>query len=702
MPRFAILRPKGLVTMAGVTLGVAAMLGARPQQIDPTQVDRVTARLVAELIQHAHLAKPEIDDTLSEKWHALYIEALDPQKLYFLKGDVAEFEAARKELDDQIRKGDLSFAKSVFERYVQRRKERLAFIEKTLDAPIDFTVDEVYVDDPDQLDFPVDEAEADERWRKELKYQVLVLKLNDEKPEEATRRLRIRYRDNNRVFEKFDTSELLEVYLTSMARAIDPHSDYMNWKSLEDMTQQTLHLSLEGIGATLGIEDGVPVIKGIVPGGAADKDGRLHNEDKIIAVEKEDGTLLEFSEMKISDVVRHIRGPRGTKVKLIVQPTGTKERKTFEITREKIELADQRAQSEIIEAKAADGRTVKVGVIDLSSFYGDTAAVRAAIQRGDENAISATFDVKRVLNDFKKQGVECVLLDLRKNGGGLLLEAISLSGLFIDKGPVVRVRDGEGVIPYDDEEAGTAWDGPLAVLISKYSASASEIFAGVIKDYNRGLIIGDSSTYGKGTVQSVIELNRYILQQEGAPNLGALKLTIQQFYRANGMSTQVKGVSPDLKLPSIIDHIERLSEADQDNALKFDQIDPLEHDHYGQVPADLVAQLDTRSAERRSADEKFQKQARSIAKLLERQKRHQIPLKEEAFLAEFADEEKESAELNELKDETTASAKKKEHVWNRESFYNNEVMAIIADYVTLGEKTLAAHPVPGGPGQPKN
>lgn len=701
MPRLSFMRPKGLITAAGVVLGVTALVGAQSQSRDPKQVDRVTAQLVADLIQQAHLSKPEINDSISEKWYALYLRALDPQKLYFQKGDIEEFDKSKDDLDDEIRSGDISFARAVFDRYLERRRERLKTVMDLLDKPMDFTIAETYVDDPEKLDYPANAEEALERWRKELKYQLLVFKLNDEKPEESLRRLKVRFRDNNRVFEKFDTTELLEVYLTAMANAIDPHSSYMNWKNLEDMTQTTLQLSLEGIGATLGMEDGIPVIKGLVPGGAADKDGRLHVEDKILAIKKDDGQVVDFAEMKISDVVRYIRGPRGTKVSLVVQPSGTKERKDYEITREKIELADQRAQSEIIETTSPDGQKVKVGVIDLTSFYGNTAEVREAIRRGDENAISATWDVKKVLNDFKKQGVDCVLLDLRRNGGGLLLEAISLSGLFIDKGPVVRVRDAEGVLPYDDEEAGTAWDGPMAVLISKYSASASEIFAGVIKDYNRGLIIGDSSTFGKGTVQSVIELNRYFLPKDGAPDLGALKLTIQQFYRANGMSTQVKGVSPDLKLPSIVDNIDELSEADQDNALAFDQIEALEHDHYGRVPSDLVSQLDSRSAERRKGSEKFQKQETSIQKLLARQQRHEIPLEEKAFMAEFKNEEKANEELDELKEENAAAPKKKEHVWNRDSFYNQEVMNILTDYITLGSKVLAAHPIPGSPA-PKN
>ena len=389
-------------------------------------------------------------------------------------------------------------------------------------------------------------------------------------------------------------------------------------------------------------------------------------------------------------MVRKIRGPRDTVVKLIVQPAGTKERETYEITREKIELADQHAKGEIVETAAADGTPIKVGVIDLPSFYGDTAAVR----RGEANAVSATFDCKTLLDEFKEQGVDCVLIDLRGNGGGLLLEAISLSGLFIDSGPVVRVRDADGVLPYDDEDAGTAYDGPLAVLISHTSASASEIFAGVIKDYGRGLLIGDSSTFGKGTVQSIIDLNNWLRNPDGFPNLGALRLTIQQFYRANGMSTQVRGVVPDVHIPSIADHIEKLGEGEMDNALAFDKIDGLPHDHYNRVPDDLVAQLDDRSISRREASEKFQKQATAIAKFVARQNRHELPLNKEKFIAEFKEEKDEEVEklMEEPAGLVDAHAEDGK-LFDLESFYNAEVLQIVADYITLGSKIVAAAPV---------
>ena len=308
--------------------------------------------------------------------------------------------------------------------------------------------------------------------------------------------------DRNRMLHQFDSSELLEYYLSSLTETFDPHSSYLNQKDLEDLLNQSLHLSLEGIGASLRSEDGYAVVQEVVPGMAADKDGRLQPEDKIIGIQKENGEEIDLVEKKLNDVVRYIRGPRGTKVRLIVQPDGTKDRRIYELTRERIELKEQHAKGKILEAKAPDGQTYKIGVINLPAFYGDTMAML----RGDPDAVSATADCKKLLEDFRKAGVDAVVMDLRGNGGGLLEEAKTLSGLFIDTGPVVQVKEVLGVKHLDDEEEGMAWNGPLVVLIDKASASASEIFAGVIKDYGRGLIIGDSSTFGKGTVQSIVPI----------------------------------------------------------------------------------------------------------------------------------------------------------------------------------------------------
>jgi carboxyl-terminal processing protease len=422
---------------------------------------------------------------------------------------------------------------------------------------------------------------------------------------------------------------------------------------------------------------------------AADKDGRLQVDDKIIGIQKADGTEIDLVEKKLSDVVRHIRGPRGTKVRLVVQPNGTKEKKVYELTRQKIELVEDHAKGQVIEAKGSMEKPLKIGVISLPAFYGDTRA----LLKGDPDAVSATEDCRKLIRGFKQQGVDCVMVDLRGNGGGLLSEAITLSGLFIDEGPVVQVRDASGVRHLDDDDAGTAWDGPLVVLIDHFSASASEIFAGVIKDYARGLIIGDSSTFGKGTVQQIVDLDDAVLGKDH-PKLGALKLTIQQFYRANGESTQVKGVTPHIHIPSLQDQAD-FGEGKMDNALKFDQVASRKHDMYNRVPSDLVATLETRSWDRRKADPKFQKRDERIKKYAERKARHTISLNEAKFRSEFVGDDDDGRDENKSKAKDKRKRFHERAAWESD-YYNDEVVRIVADYLTLGSKALVSAPVRAG------
>jgi len=677
MPRSAF-RPLSLLAMV---LLVAAVIGA--QAPVPKPADQITAGVVVQLLEKRHMAKPTIDDEVAKKWCKNFLKELDPQKTYFEKSDVAEFSAQATTLDDSIREGNLDFPRAVFARFQQRADERFAAVNALLEEKPDFNADESMGDDPDLYDYPANAADARERWRKKVKLELLELKVAQKiEGEEAVKKLKVRYKDRNRVIHQFDMGDLLEVYLSSLTRVFDPHSSYMSAKTMEDMVGQQLHLSLEGIGASLGPEDGYAVVKEIVPGAAADKDGRLQPEDKIVAIQKDDGTEIDLVEKKLNDVVRFIRGPRGTKVRLVVEPAGTKDRKVYELTRQKIELTEQHAKGQVIEAKGEKDKPLKIGVISLPAFYGDTAA----LLKGDADAVSATEDCRKLIAGFKTQKVDAVMVDLRGNGGGLLNEAISLSGLFINEGPVVQVKNAEGVRHLDDDDQGTAWDGPLVVLIDHGSASASEIFAGVIKDYSCGLIIGDSSTFGKGTVQQIDPINEH-LRSKDYPNLGALKLTIQQFYRANGESTQVKGVPPHIHIPSLRDQLD-FGEGKMDNALKFDKVEAQPHDVYNRVPPDLLAALETRSFDRRKADPKFSKQEQRIQRYAERKARHSIALNEAKFRGEYVNEdEAEKLEEDKAKDK---AKKKKYHeraAWEPD-YYNDEVVRIVADYLTLGGKSL--------------
>ncbi len=482
------------------------------------------------------------------------------------------------------------------------------------------------------------------------------------------------------------TRDLLEFYLSSLSRTFDPHTTYMSKDSLEDLIQQSLQLSLTGIGASLQSEDGYRRRQGVDPG----RPSRQRRSDRARGQDPRDrergwDRVTDFVEQRLRDVVKHIRGEANTHVRLIIQPHDTKEKKVYDIVRQKVELSESHAKGQIIETKA-DGKTVKVGVINLPAFYGDTQAVA----KGEVDAVSCTNDCKKLIEGFKAKGVDAVMLDLRGNGGGLLNEAISLSGLFIDKGPVVQVKDVNGVKHLDDDEEGTAWEGPFVLLIDRHSASASEIFAGVIKDYGRGLIIGDVSTFGKGTVQSIQPISESLFRRANVPSMGALKLTIQQFYRVNGDSTQIRGVEPDIHIPSLFDQDE-FGEGKMDNALKFDHVEERPHDQYNRVPADLTARLIDRSEKRRIESEKFQKREAAIKKIIESKARHSISLNEAKFRAETVSED-------ENKDEAKTKMKgpKKrlaDHPAWEPNYYNDEILNIVGDYLTLGRKVLASTPV---------
>jgi carboxyl-terminal processing protease len=683
MPRIAF-RPLVLIAILAL---MAVIVGA--QAPTPQPEDQETAREVVDLVEKNHMAHPQINDDIAVKWCENFIKRLDPQKYHFLKSDVVEFRKEAKTLDDQIRKGNIDFARTVFDRFLERSDERFKTELELLDQKFDFTQDESINDDPEKIDFPADKAEADARLRKKVKLDLLISKVvEDLNQADSVKKWKIRYKDRNRMLHQFDSSELLEYYLSSLTETFDPHSSYLNQKDLEDLLNQSLHLSLEGIGASLRSEDGYAVVQEVVPGMAADKDGRLQPEDKIVGIQKDNGEEVDLVEKKLNDVVRYIRGPRGTKVRLIVQPDGTKDRRVYELTRERIELKEQHAKGKILEAKASDGRAFKIGVINLPAFYGDTMAML----RGDPDAVSATADCQKLLEDFRKAGVDAVVMDLRGNGGGLLEEAKTLSGLFIDTGPVVQVKEVLGVKHLDDEIEGMAWNGPLVVLIDKASASASEIFAGVIKDYGRGLIIGDSSTFGKGTVQSIVPIQDHRSRRAfggGPATRGALKLTIQQFFRANGDSTQINGVAPHIHIPSMLDHRD-FGEGKMDNAVRFERVEALPHDQYHGVPDDLVTALDKRSEDRRKADPKFKKLDEQIKKFVERKARHSISLNEAKFRAEYVpdDGEEKAADEKAKKDRKKKKYVERE-IWPAD-FYNDEVMRIVTDYLSLGSKILSA------------
>jgi carboxyl-terminal processing protease len=652
--------------------------------------DQETARAVVDLIERSHMLKPVIDDEFAMKWCDLFLKDLDSSKQYFLKADIEEFKTESKDLDDRIREGNFDFARKVFDRFLTRADERFKVQMMLLRQKHDFTVDEYLADDYDKLDYPADVSEANERQRKRVKLDLLSAKVFDRLDEaEAVHKLTIQYRDRNRAWHQIDAGELLQVYLTSLTHTIDPHSKYLGPRAIEDVQPDP---NLAGVGAALRSEDGYAIVQMIVRGSTAEKDGRLKPGDRIIGIQNEDGSEIDLVGKKLSDVVRYIRGPRATKVNLIVRPQGTQESRIYVLTRQKIDpTTSQQARSKVIESKSPAGTPLAIGIIRLPSFYGDSTA----IVRGGPNASGATADCRRLLADFKGHGVDCVVIDLRDNGGGLLDEATTLTGLFIDTGPIVQEKQPEGLKHFDDDDQGTAWDGPLVVLINKVSAGVSEIFAGAIKDYSRGLIIGDSSTFGMGTGQTFIRIQDHVRSSSKAADQvkrGALYLSTQQIYRVNGDGIQLNGVAPHIHIPSMNDYRNSVGEGAMANALKFDKVVALPHDNYNRVPNDLVALLDQRSAERRKSDAGFQKLNQEIQRYVERNAKHSIALNESKYRADYLRDEPEGKQHEDKQKQDRNQRKDAEpDVW-ASGFYNDEVIRIVTDYLTLGSKVLAGAP----------
>jgi len=623
---------------------------APPAAVKAGTNDRYIAVAVRRQLENEHFLRKPIDDEIARRWFSSFLEALDPMKVYFLQSDVDAFMQKRESLDDLVKKGDVTFAYDVLTRFLQRVDQRLPLVERLIQGAQDFTKDETIVIDRDETKWAKNEAEAEDIWRRRIKYDLLVQKMEKTPSEEAKDKLLRRYRSLAKRWHQMTADELLETYLSSLTSSFDPHTSYMSPGTLENF-EIGMRLQLDGIGAQLKGEDGYTTIVELTPGGAADKDGRLKSKDRVVGVgQGTEGEIVDVVDMNLNEVVKLIRGKRGTTVRLKVIPVGENVPKVYDITRAKIELKDAEARGEVIEhGKKADGSPYKVGVINLPSFYLDMAGA----QQGQAEFKSSTRDCKRLLEDFSKQGVDCVVLDLRSNGGGSLPEAIKLTGLFIDKGPVVQIKDSDKQVrPYDDVDPGVVWDGPLVVLTSKFSASASEILAGAIQDYHRGLIVGDKSTHGKGTVQTLLDVGRQLFPRfDSSPQLGAIKVTIQQFYRPSGDSTQLEGVLSDVELPSITSHLP-IGESDLDHALTFDRVPRADFAGSGKVTDGMVAMLREASAKRVQANKDFVKLAGDIARYEKRKDEKTISLVETEFERQWnegkAAEDEEEKKLEEM------------------------------------------------------
>jgi carboxyl-terminal processing protease len=604
---------------------VAAMAGAKPSappsQLEPTPDQGKTAMFTMYTLSRVHYRSMPLDDAMSQKIYDAYLEAIDADKMFLLGSDVAEFQAYRDKLDDAIRNQSLQPPFEMFNRYIERVAERTAHARALLQEGFQFDVEESYDYDREQAQWAADGAELDELWRQRVKNDWLRLRLAGKTDADIVETLDKRYvRFQERIGE-IDGEDVFQTFLNAYASAIEPHTNYLAPRSADAFEIQ-MSLSLEGIGAVLQREDEHTVIRSVVPGGPADKTG-LKPGDRVLAVgQGGEGPMVDVIGWRIDDTVKLIRGPKDSTVRLDVVPVQASidsRPNRVAIVRQKVKLEEQAAKQRIIEVGEGDALR-RIGVIELATFYQDFEARR----RGEADYRSATRDVAKLLAELKEEQVDGVVIDLRNNGGGSLAEATELTGLFIDQGPVVQVKSAQGRVEVEsDRRPGRVWDGPLAVLVNRVSASASEIFAAAIQDYGRGLVVGEP-TYGKGTVQNLISLDQ--LSGRSDARHGQLKFTIAQFFRVNGSSTQLKGVIPDIRFPASLD-AEDYGESVYDNALPWAKIDAAEYAAVADL-SPLVAPLQAMHQARVGTDPEFRFWQEDIADYRRQRERTSVSLLE--------------------------------------------------------------------------
>ncbi|MEQ6918413.1 carboxy terminal-processing peptidase [Halomonas aquatica] len=580
-----------------VTLGRAAVLGlllaTTPAlaTVEPSDAQRQVAMEVAESLRYGHYADVSLDDTWSQRAFERLLDILDGQRAYLLDSDVAAFNDLQTGMDEVLLDGDLSRPFALYHRYHERAEQRLEWLLARIDEGIDFAFDSDKRLELERKDTPWASREAalDELWAKRLKNAALSLTISDQDAEQVQTTLRQRYEGQLSRLGQTNEEDVFGLFMAAVTGSIDPHSEYLSPRQGESFDIQ-MRLSLEGIGALLQADGEFVKVSSLVAGGPAERDGALQPADRIVGVGQEDGEIVNVVGMRLDDVVDLIRGPKGSVVRLDVVPAQAVDMTrsmVIDITRDTVDLEDQAAQGEVIEIERDDGMH-RLGVIEVPTFYVDFDAWQA----GEEDFRSTTRDVAREIERLQAEGVEGLVLDLRNNGGGALQEANSLIGLFIDRGPTVQVRDARGRISlYGDTDSGALYDGPLAVLVNRLSASASEIFAGAIQDYGRGLVVG-TDTFGKGTVQTLNELSH-----------GEIKLTRAKFYRISGESTQHRGVQPDIDFPSLIDP-DLIGESSLDNALPWDTVRKVQYRTYGE-PRQYLETLRTRHLERAEKQPNF-------------------------------------------------------------------------------------------------
>ncbi|HEY2730463.1 MAG TPA: carboxy terminal-processing peptidase [Polyangia bacterium] len=637
-------------TVVAVALSWRVGEGAAPIAADKATTAANITRVVTSLLAGSQFAHHPLDDQLAGKLLERYLEALDGSRSLFLQTDVDELATYRRTLAYATRmEGDTRPAQTIFKRFLERLGQQAAYDTELLrSAAFDFTGRDTFLFDRDRAARPRDLTSAHAIWREELRAEVLQEKLGDKKPPAAdiAKTLTRRHAQQLRMMTALGQDEVLEIYLDSLTHVYDPHSDYLGHEEMESLSI-AMNLSLFGIGASLSSDEGACTVHELVPGSPAEKSGLLKPGDRITAVAQDAGEPVDVTDMPLTRIVGLIRGPKGSVVTLtVLPPVGSAgPPRTVRLVRAEIKLEDQQAKAQIIEKPEPDGSTVRLGVIDLASFYS-----------GDGGASGATADVAKLLAKLKSERVRGVVLDLRRNGGGSLEEAIKLTGLFIKSGPVVQTRDSNNVVQVDtDPDPGVIYDGPLVVLTSRFSASASEIAAGALQDYGRAVIVGDSTTFGKGTVQSILPLATVMDRVKASHTYdpGALKITISKFYRPSGASTELRGVASDIVLPSRSD-VAKVGEGELKDPLPWDTVAAARYERVNRVEP-WLATLRTQSSRRVEADRGFSDLRAEIATLKARIAAGQVSLNEAQRRREIAATEAREKEIERVARVTAAT-----------------------------------------------
>lgn len=621
----------------------AALLAAPAHSLragEKTQLDEAAVALaVSNWLQQAHYSRQELDATMSRKLLNTYLELLDYNKLYLTRQDVEEFNARYGDsLHRLIQAGNLEAAHDIFARYKQRVEDRVEGNKILAGKTYDFKGQREVELNRQKSPWPKDLAEADDLWRARVEAELLQEHLSELKLRTPQETVTKRYDQALRNVREMDRNDVTSTFLKALAQSYDPHSEYMSPSEMENF-QISMKLSLVGIGAVLRSEDGYAKIMELVPGGPADLDGRLKVGDRILAVAQGEKEFEDMVDMKLDKVVEKIRGEKGSLVRLQVIPGDADDpskRQIVEITRDEVKLKDQEAKAELLDVTAPDGKVSRIGWITLPSFYANMS--------GNGEPKSTTEDVGILLERLKKENIEGLVIDLRRDGGGSLEEAINLTGLFIPRGPVVQAKDPSGKITVNsDKNPSLAYDGPMVVVMNRLSASASEIFAAALQDYGRAVIVGDERSFGKGTVQTVVDLDKTMalpfFNIKPKQSSGALKLTIQKFYRIRGGSTQIKGVESDIVLPSRTDNPE-IGEGSLKNPLDYDEVAPVVPPDAARSASLFIEELRSRSQDRISSDPEFAYVNEDMQRLRERLRKNSISTNEKTRRQELAEDKK--------------------------------------------------------------